>query len=327
MVGLAAGVPGGLLLILLIVLLNWWIANRGKRDMTHAVTDPEKPFVLVFTDVQSSTSLWAASPETMGPALDLHNEILKRVAVKNKLFPVKWIGDSLMAVCKRPEDALQFAHDVQVELLNADWDNVIDDLYAKFIAEGNLYAGADEQLKRLRLDRTLFTGMCVRIGMHWAKADIRSDPENDAIDYFGIGVSTAARIESCGHGGQMLASADFMNAIQDKSSSSTASSSRPTSASRCCAASPSHWSSSSSTRPASAAAASRRCASTRARTRPWSSMLEERLLHRGTRAARRSAVLAVTRHQVAARSPAPARISVWRGRGQVRALRRHAVAP
>jgi hypothetical protein len=124
--------------------------------------------------------------------------------------------DSFLLTGKRAEDALRFAHDVQIELLNADWAPEVDQLYARLINEGILYADCvDPTVKDLRLDKTLFSGVCVRIGMHWTTADIKIDHEQQLYDVFGLGIAAAARIEACAQGGMVLASEHFMGAVKD----------------------------------------------------------------------------------------------------------------
>jgi hypothetical protein len=100
MVSLASGLSGLALLLLLFVIVAWWLATRNRRDLSTAPQDPTEPFVVIFTDIQSSSSLWQ-NPAVMGPALDLHNEIISRVAKQHGLFTVKTVGLLNVAFARR----------------------------------------------------------------------------------------------------------------------------------------------------------------------------------------------------------------------------------
>ncbi|CUG06523.1 receptor-type adenylate cyclase, putative, partial [Bodo saltans] len=67
-VGLVAGVavPCGVLCVAVAV---YAACCYGRRSNGAAPKDAGVPFAMVFTDIQSSTSLWARAPEQMGEAL------------------------------------------------------------------------------------------------------------------------------------------------------------------------------------------------------------------------------------------------------------------
>ena len=61
---LAAALSGGAA-VLVIGLVLWYAMRMGKRDNSAAPKDAKKPFCVLFTDIESSTHLWATIPEEM----------------------------------------------------------------------------------------------------------------------------------------------------------------------------------------------------------------------------------------------------------------------
>lgn len=59
--------------------------NRTKSGQSE-VNAPKGNVAFVFTDVQSSTSLWEKYAEDMAEALSLHNEIMRGVISKNQVI-------------------------------------------------------------------------------------------------------------------------------------------------------------------------------------------------------------------------------------------------
>ncbi|CUG61443.1 receptor-type adenylate cyclase, putative, partial [Bodo saltans] len=61
----------------------------GRRSNRTAPKSPESPFAMVFTDIQSSTSLWARAPEAMGEALEQHHALLRKLVSRHDGYEVK----------------------------------------------------------------------------------------------------------------------------------------------------------------------------------------------------------------------------------------------
>eukprot|EP00756_Hemistasia_phaeocysticola_P028025 Hpha_TRINITY_DN16151_c4_g5::TRINITY_DN16151_c4_g5_i1::g.3961::m.3961 len=76
---------------------------------------------VVFTDIQSSTSLWEGYPKEMYTALRIHNATLREVAAENEGYEVKIIGDALMLVFKAVHDAVRFGAEAQLRLVQSEW--------------------------------------------------------------------------------------------------------------------------------------------------------------------------------------------------------------
>lgn len=120
----------------------------------------------LFTDIEGSTRRWAES-EGMGELLARHDEIVHSATTGHSGRIVKHTGDGVFAVFESAADAVVAAVRMQTALADL---------------------AVDAEPVR------------VRIGLHSGTAIERGD------DLFGLEVSTAARIMSAAHGGQILAS-------------------------------------------------------------------------------------------------------------------------
>jgi class 3 adenylate cyclase len=232
---IASGV--GLFFVIVIAVIVRLAIVRNRRDNTFAPTDGRKPFAMVFTDIQSSTSLWARAPQHMAPAVDLHHELLRGAVKKYRGYEVKTIGDSFMVAFKDLRDAVAFGLAIQSTLFEADWGTtVIDDTYQELITDAEERRQLEEAQKATfdntplsapnnptsspskrpakpdfervedtqGYDDTQWHGLRVRVGIHFGVGDAKLDPITRGYDYYGTTVNTAARVEGVGHGGQVL---------------------------------------------------------------------------------------------------------------------------
>ncbi|CUG71318.1 receptor-type adenylate cyclase, putative [Bodo saltans] len=223
--GLVAGcaTAGGLVFIAAIF---YFACCFGRRNNRCAPKNPSEPFAMVFTDIQSSTALWARAPEAMGESLDQHHSMLRHLVLKYNGYEVKTIGDSFMVAFKNATNATQFALAVQMELFAAQWAPDIDDVYIALASEAHeekMIAEDPKKAEERRMNNigklyqwedTLnyplnWNGIRVRVGMHWGMGSIKLDPVSQGYDYYGTLVNTAARVEGVGNGGQVLATNDF----------------------------------------------------------------------------------------------------------------------
>jgi predicted ATPase/class 3 adenylate cyclase len=129
---------------------------------------PSGTVTFLFTDVESSTRLWEASPEAMRCALERHDAILRSAINSRGGYVFATGGDGFAAGFSRASDALTAALAAQSELSNEPW--------------------PDE------------AQIAVRMGLHTGEATERNG------DYFGTAVNRAARIKAIAHGGQVLCS-------------------------------------------------------------------------------------------------------------------------
>lgn len=163
---------------------------------------PEGDVTFVFTDIQSSTSLWEEAPSEMNDALKKHDNILRRMIQKWKGYEVKTEGDAFMVAFFSVIDAVCWCLEVQLALLNASW----SDSLLKHRAAG------------LEVDKNnskIFAGIRVRMGIHTGIPNCRRNPVTGRMDYFGTVVNRAARISDSAHGGQVVMS-DEVKAVVDK---------------------------------------------------------------------------------------------------------------
>eukprot|EP00668_Euglena_longa_P010695 GGOE01012952.1.p1 GENE.GGOE01012952.1~~GGOE01012952.1.p1 ORF type:complete len:1267 (+),score=400.20 GGOE01012952.1:203-3802(+) len=191
-IGAVVGGGGGAVLL---ALMCWCLLAYGRRSHSNAPKDPAKPFCIAFTDIQSSTHLWATIPEVMAVALSLHHELIRKQIAAHKCYEVKTIGDSFMCAAKTPIQALRFALAVQTELMKYPWPTTIESVYQQQLA-----------LEDSAAKRALWNGLRVRVGIHYGLGDIILDPVSRSYDYYGTVVNAAARIESLCHGGQVAVS-------------------------------------------------------------------------------------------------------------------------
>lgn len=122
----------------------------------------------LFTDVEGSTRWWEEHPAEMGPALRIHDLVVKRAIEANGGEVFATGGDGFAVAFGDPDDALRTAVQTQDRLADAPWGETV----------------------RLQ----------VRMGIHSGSAEQRDD------DYFGPTLNQAARLMAAGHGGQVLMS-------------------------------------------------------------------------------------------------------------------------
>jgi class 3 adenylate cyclase len=158
---------------------------------------------MVFTDIQSSTALWGRAPEEMSTAVEMHHDIIRGCIRSAGGYEVKTIGDSFMVAFTSCEAAVNFSIDMQHALHKANWHRIFSDIYDDLAV-----AAADGvMLPAGRMgDVSLWNGIRVRVGVHFGYGSIVKDDVTHGYDYYGTVVNTAARVESVGHGGQILIS-------------------------------------------------------------------------------------------------------------------------
>ena len=196
---LALSLGLGLGLVILMLLVSWY-AFAHKRNNTFAPKDSTRPFCIIFTDIQSSTHLWATVPEAMVPALDAHHLLIRQLIKRYKLYEVKTIGDAFMCTTSSPTQALRFALALQSAFNAHDWGSThINEVYGEVANETP--------------DTDCWNGLRVRVGVHYGDGSIRFDPVSKGYDYYGTVVNTAARIESVCHGGQIGLSKETVDAL------------------------------------------------------------------------------------------------------------------
>eukprot|EP00667_Euglena_gracilis_P002119 EG_transcript_2119 len=175
-----------------------------RRNHSAAPKDVNKPFCILFTDIQASTHLWATLPDIMASALSTHHALIRRVIADHRCYEVKTIGDSFMVAAHSPLQAVRLALAVQTSLHEYEWGtDAIDAVYRELLRTE----------EPGRVSRSCWNGLRVRVGIHYGLGDIQLDPVSQGYDYYGTVVNTAARIESVCHGGQIGVSQAVYDAV------------------------------------------------------------------------------------------------------------------
>eukprot|EP00808_Paulinella_micropora_P020250 g41271.t1 len=166
---------------------------------------PTGQVTFVFTDVQSSTSLWEKVPDAMDICLEMHDKILRGLLIKFKGYEVKTEGDAFMVAFFTVLDAVLWCLSCQEELVQADW-------LPEFLKHpaGIREVATDEDGQEV----VVWNGMRIRMGIHTGRPNCRRNPVTGRMDYFGPVVNMSARISDAGHGGQVVISHDVLEVVE-----------------------------------------------------------------------------------------------------------------
>jgi predicted ATPase/class 3 adenylate cyclase len=129
---------------------------------------PSGTVTFLFTDIEGSTGLWDAVPDSMRTALARHDAILRSAIESHGGYVFATGGDGFAAAFGRAADAVAAAIDAQAALSAESWPPE--------------------------------AAIAVRMGLHTGEVEERGG------DYFGPAVNRAARVMAAGHGGQVLMS-------------------------------------------------------------------------------------------------------------------------
>nr|CCC96183.1 unnamed protein product [Trypanosoma congolense IL3000] len=207
LIGVVVGTIFAVLLLLALGIVLC-VALRNTRDNDSAPKEFTDPVTLIFTDIESSTALWAAHPGMMADAVATHHRLIRSLIARYGAYEVKTVGDSFMIACRSAFAAVELARDLQLTLVHHDWGTVaIDESYRKF-EEERAVEDSDYAPPTARLDSAvyckLWNGLRVRAGIHTGLCDIRHDEVTKGYDYYGRTPNLAARTESAANGGQVL---------------------------------------------------------------------------------------------------------------------------
>ena len=86
-----------------------------------AVPRPAGLSTFLITDIEGSTRLWEDHAAAMGPALALHDGLLRDAVEGSQGTVIKTTGDGLLAVFDDQLSAIRAAATAQVALRDADW--------------------------------------------------------------------------------------------------------------------------------------------------------------------------------------------------------------
>jgi len=153
------------------------VAGWTSVRQTPLMPQPSGTVTLLFSDVEGSTRLWEAWPESMAAAIERHDHIIRDAVASEGGYVFKTMGDEFCVAFSTGRAAVAAALGAQRALASESW------------PEG---AG-------LRVRMALHSGTC---------------QERDG-DYFGPAVNRAARLMAIGHGGQVLVSGSTAELLGD----------------------------------------------------------------------------------------------------------------
>ncbi|KAG7385123.1 PH domain leucine-rich repeat-containing protein phosphatase 2 [Phytophthora pseudosyringae] len=169
----------------------------------HCVTIPsglELPRVnpvFVFTDIESSSLLWAVDDgRIMQQATQIHDDILRGLLAPYRGYEITTAGDSFQLAFHTIQEAVEYCLEAQLQLLNAKWPK---DLHGLVPATRKLRVGI----------RTIFRGLRVRMGIHDAASSEGSlvrdvHAVTGKLTFTGVSEAIANEIGDVGAGGQIL---------------------------------------------------------------------------------------------------------------------------
>ena len=161
--------------------MKWSLAVLGHVGKDVPVPPEDQPLptgvvTFLLTDIEGSTEAWQASPDQMADLVTRHYEILDQAIAAHR--------------GARPQE-------------QGEGDSVV----AVFVEPGDAVAAAIDAQVALR---SLVPEIRVRMALHTGEATLR-----DQDNYIGLTIIRCARIRSCGHGGQILLSADTADATRE----------------------------------------------------------------------------------------------------------------
>lgn len=143
----------------------------------HRGDSPAGTVTFLFTDIEGSTKLWEAHPETMRATMGRHDALMREAIGASNGYVFKTIGDAFCAAFATATEALEAVLAAQLAVHAEVW--------------------PDE------------TPIRVRMALHTGAVESRDD------DYFGPPVNRVARLLSTVHGGQAVLSQTTYDLVRD----------------------------------------------------------------------------------------------------------------
>ena len=154
---------------------------------------------IAFTDITSSTSLWELAPDAMKRAMSSHNEVIRNTSQLHGGYEVKTIGDAFMIAFDSVTSGVDFALEIQERLLNVSWPEDLTDIsFCKY-------------------DSHIWGGLTVRVGINSGDVTLEESVLTGRVDYFGMAINTASRLESICPPGAVAITATLYDTIYSES--------------------------------------------------------------------------------------------------------------
>ncbi|KAJ1549114.1 cysteinyl-tRNA synthetase, partial [Cladochytrium tenue] len=166
-----------------------------KPVISGTLQAPLGAVALIFTDIQNSTQIWEADPDTMRLAIRLHNGLMRKLLAEVGGYEVKTEGDAFMVAFQDVLAAVRWSFEVQLAMRDVEWPKEllrlpdcrevwwsVEEARQGAAVGKNLEIGggarkvADQPKKRVDEDVLLFKGLSVRMGIHFGPALCEVDP-------------------------------------------------------------------------------------------------------------------------------------------------------
>lgn len=161
---------------------------------------PQQHPVFVYTDIESSSALWAIDDgRIMQRAIDQHDLILRSLLTKHHGYEITTSGDSFQLAFHSIREAVEYCLEVQLQLLVVNWPKELH----------GMVPATCRQHRRRYSTRLVFNGLRVRMGIHDA-ADSDGTLVCDVhavtgkMTYVGASEVITREVGDMGAGGQIL---------------------------------------------------------------------------------------------------------------------------
>ena len=155
---------------------GWCTTPRGRTKLMTKNQLPTGTVTFLFTDIESSTRLWAEAGEAMARSLERHDAIVRSHVEGSSGYVFATGGDGFVAAFGRADQAAKAAEAIQQALKAEPWPEAAP--------------------------------IRVRMAIHTGEAEERDG------DYFGPAVNRAARLMAIAHGGQVLCSSTAASLVE-----------------------------------------------------------------------------------------------------------------
>ena len=172
---------------------------------------------ILFTDIESSTTLWQLYAQEMATTIKTHRTIIRQIIASRGAYEVKVVGDAFMIATSSAAQGLSLAVEIQRSLREAQWPTAINHFYSSDhqAFEEIVERRGDEAARIALSDQEALAGLRVRIGVHrCVDIDRHFDTLHQCYDYYGNDVNVAARVESLAQGGQILLTEQTLTAVR-----------------------------------------------------------------------------------------------------------------
>lgn len=179
---------------------------RLSKDVDSSDKDdgaPTSPLAVVFTDIVKSTALWESNADVMAKAMEVHDDLIRKLTNEHSGYEVKQNGDGFMIVFQTAITALKFCIDVQSQLQDQAWPKELLEL-------GPAQPVTENENGSTEPSHMLWKGLRLRMAIHFGSP---VSVWNDVIkrwDFLGPPINRAARYVSVCEGGQIVVSEELL---------------------------------------------------------------------------------------------------------------------